>query len=158
MTSSSCSLFSVSLSGPPLSLFLFHFELHQEKISLRVEEREKILLCELFRGESRLRFCGIVQTTVCHINGIEPVIPAAPAAMSELDFINMFNNTDLPKKRFQVSEPQQVTFSRPAGVCRRLTLLLSGSYLLRCECCSLFRGSLDSPEVHTCTWFISASI
>lgn len=42
--------------------------LHQGKESLVEAVKEKILLCELFKGWSRLRFHHIVQTRVCNIN------------------------------------------------------------------------------------------
>lgn len=61
-------IFRVLLSSALLVSSLSLLRLHQGKESLVEAVKEKILLCELFKGWSRLRFHHIVQTRVCNIN------------------------------------------------------------------------------------------
>lgn len=61
-----------------------HFESHQEKTSLSNAEKEKILLRELFSGESGLRFHCIVPTRASNIDewsSVEVTSPPTPAGL-----------------------------------------------------------------------------
>lgn len=140
-------LLSTALLASSLSLQ----RLRQGKESLVEAVKEKILLCELFKGWSRLRFHHIVQTRVCNINdagGYFPSYlrssrPAHPAASTGNQKSEFMIEHLYAIKRYEVSlsDPKgPLLFVAAATTMRTQT---SSSLLVKSK--SLFRG-LSSRE------------